>query len=793
MMNIRKAFKSLAAITLLLGSTWALADPPAQVGRLNYLWGTVSFAPADAPNEWGAAPINRPLTSGDRLWADNDGRVEMRIGSTAIRMAALTSMDVLRLDEFGAQLRLAQGTLNVHLRRLDVGDSFEISTPGGAVLLTQPGSYRVNVDPAGATTAVLVRRGQADVLTGNAPYVVRDNQLSFISAQGQEVYAAPAPDEFDNWAMTRDRQEARVVATRYVPQEMTGYEDLDQHGAWRTVPEYGAVWVPTTVAADWAPYRQGHWVWISPWGWTWVDNAPWGFAPYHYGRWVWLGNHWGWAPGARVARPVYAPALVAFVGGANWSVTVGGGPAVGWVPLGWREPYIPWYRHSPTYVRNVNITHVTNITVINHYTNVNNVNHIRYVNRDVPSGTTVVTRDTFVSARHVHESRLNVPGHALSAARVTHEAPVALPERGSLVLARPGPRVPAAIAAREVIAVTAPPAAVAPVTRGPRDSNPGNTSSPSNTTGDPGRAVEHDRRIRVIGAQPRSTAIAQPKAADTPPPAPVDRVPSVVPPAVTVAPAAPAPVAPATPAASPPTAAPVTPTAVERRGPPREPRANTTPTQVTSPVPAQAAVPAPVPAPAPPQVDAPTQPQRPVAPAPAPAPATAATSPPTAAPVTPAAVERRGPPREPRVNTAPAQAAAPVPTPVAPQVDVQAQQRQAQQEQQRQARLQADAQAQQQRQAQQEQQRQAQQQQQARLQAQKEQQHQAVQQRAQQVQQQRDQQYQQAQQVEQQRQVKQQQLHAQQQAQRQAERAEKQRRADAQPPQAPPAQPQQQR
>jgi hypothetical protein len=28
---------------------------------------------------------------------------------------------------------------------------------------------------------------------------------------------------------------------------------------------------------------------MSPWGWTWVDNAPWGFAPFHYGRWVGAG------------------------------------------------------------------------------------------------------------------------------------------------------------------------------------------------------------------------------------------------------------------------------------------------------------------------------------------------------------------------------------------------------------------------------------------------------------------------------------------------------------------------
>ena len=53
-----------------------------------------------------------------------------------------------------------------------------------------------------------------------------------------------------------------------------------------TCPNTAPMWMPNGVAADWAPYRYGHWVWISPWGWTWVDDASWGFAPFHYGRWV---------------------------------------------------------------------------------------------------------------------------------------------------------------------------------------------------------------------------------------------------------------------------------------------------------------------------------------------------------------------------------------------------------------------------------------------------------------------------------------------------------------------------
>ena len=111
-----------------------------------------------------------------------------------------------------------------------------------------------------------------------------------------------------------------MASVRYVPRAMIGVEDLDDNGTWSIVAAYGTVWVPR-VPAGWAPYRFGHWAWIEPWGWTWIDDAPWGFAPFHYGRWAFVGDRWVWIPGAIVARPVYAPALVVFVGGNGWSVS----------------------------------------------------------------------------------------------------------------------------------------------------------------------------------------------------------------------------------------------------------------------------------------------------------------------------------------------------------------------------------------------------------------------------------------------------------------------------------------
>lgn len=459
-----KILKTLTLLALAFCATLVYADPPSQVGRLNYISGPVSFAPAEANDDWAVATLNRPITTGDRLWADNGGRAEMHVGSTAIRLAELTSVDVLNVDDRNIQLRLAQGSLNVRLRRLPSGNVFEVDTPHGAVILRQPGSYRISVDWSAAETTVDVRSGQADVLTGASSFPVQANQQAKVtgtSAPSYNIAAARPADEFDRWAAARDQKEDRIAATRYVPAEMTGYEDLDDHGSWRIVEDYGSVWVPA-VPVGWAPYRYGHWVWISPWGWTWVDSAPWGFAPFHYGRWVWIGSYWAWAPGPVVARPVYAPALVVFVGGSNWSVSVGIGaaPVVGWVPLGWREPYIPWYRVSPAYVRNVNVAHVNNINLTNIYNITSNnttVTNIKYANRSVPSGVTVVRREAFVSAKPVENTSVNVSSQTLAVAPVTAAAPVRAPGNASLAVSRPGPKPPAAVAAREVVAVSTPP------------------------------------------------------------------------------------------------------------------------------------------------------------------------------------------------------------------------------------------------------------------------------------------------------------------------------------------------
>lgn len=415
------------ALACLLGlGVPALADPPARVGRLSAIAGTVSFHDS-GDTQWSPAALNYPVTSGNAFWTEPGARAEIRIGSTAIHLDGSTELDITALDDRRFDATLAQGTVNIRVPRFDDGDGYTIATPRGTVILAAPGTYRIFAGTDRDPTQVAVLEGAARVVDRNSTVSLSRGEEALLSGTDTIDYqiteAQPTP--FDNESLAGERREEQVAlpAARYVSPEMTGYEDLDEHGVWRSDPTYGPVWYPQAVPVDWAPYRYGHWRWIAPWGWTWIDDQPWGFAPFHYGRWAYIGDRWGWTPGTMVARPVYAPALVAFVGG-GWSLslTAGGGPAVGWFPLAPREVYVPSYPASVTYVRNVNITNVTNVTNITNQTISNvNVTNVRHANRQFA---TVVPQEAFVRAQPTGRTAIAVPRDKLDRAPVATAAPL---------------------------------------------------------------------------------------------------------------------------------------------------------------------------------------------------------------------------------------------------------------------------------------------------------------------------------------------------------------------------------
>lgn len=442
----------LALANLCLCSA-AIADPPARVARLSFVSGSASFRPA-AVDDWTVAALNYPMTTGDDLWTDATGRVELQLGTLVVRLGATTSLGIVNLDDRVSQFRLEQGTLSVEVRDIDLplGEVVEIDTPNGAVSLQDPGFYRIDVGLTGEQTTVTVRHGSASVATEAAAFDIANNESAIVggmTAPGYTLQEAVPADEWEAWCERREHRGDNVAAQMYVSRDVIGYDDLDEFGRWETNADYGPIWIPR-VAADWAPYRVGHWVWTGLWGWTWIDDAPWGFAPFHYGRWVTIHGGWAWVPDDIFARPVYAPALVAFAAGGNWRASPDIGDAIAWFPLGPREVFVPTYQVSPGYLQLVNAAHgpVTEIDIA----------HMDYVNRTVPGAMTAMPRDAFVQGRAVASVGVRVPADASRTASVVGTTAPVTPEAASVLGQHsPGSAPPPSVLNRHVVMRTPPP------------------------------------------------------------------------------------------------------------------------------------------------------------------------------------------------------------------------------------------------------------------------------------------------------------------------------------------------
>src|SRR5258708_4175354 len=244
-------------------------DPPGRVARLGYMDGSVSFQPA-GESEWVEAVSNRPMTTGDKLWSDQNSRAELDLGSATIRLSSNTGFSFLNLDDRTVQIQLTAGSLNVRVRRLNDGDLFEIDTPNQAFSVYQPGNYRVEASDDGTYTLISVRDGNGESTGNGQTYTLHSGQRATFSgtdslnAEFEDIHGGA---QFDNWCNSRDRRYDDSRSASYVSRDVVGYEDLDEYGDWRDDNNYGHVWYPTRVASGLAAHQTRHWDWICPRGW----------------------------------------------------------------------------------------------------------------------------------------------------------------------------------------------------------------------------------------------------------------------------------------------------------------------------------------------------------------------------------------------------------------------------------------------------------------------------------------------------------------------------------------------
>jgi hypothetical protein len=515
-MQNRVGAQGLFTLAVLLGlCAWGIAaadagDPSGRAARLSYLEGPVSLQPAGS-DEWTQAELNRPLTTGDRLWTEEGGVAELDAGEVVIRIGGTTGFSFINLDDHTVQMQLAAGTLIVHVREMGDQQSYEVDTPNLALALQQPGVYRVEVNDSGDTTVVKVTDGLAVAMSGAQSVPIQTQQMMLFTTQPGSTQLAMSggalgpPDDLDSWSATRDQQAEESPSLQYVADDVPGTADLDDNGRWQDTADYGYVWTPVVAPAGWAPYRFGQWVWVPPWGWTWVDEAPWGYAPFHYGRWAYLNGAWCWVPGPRGARPVYSPALVGWTGQP-------GGAKVGWFPLGPRELYMPPYPVSDAYLRNVNTTNTTtpNSAGITYATQ-SRVTNPRYVNHTT-AGVTQVPQSVFASGQQTAPYSEHLTPGAVATLAVTAAAPAIEPARASVLGARAGhiAHPPPVLFNRPMVARTLPPRAPATLTAqlAAIHSNGGRPLAPSQL-----EKLESTSAVPVRMVTPGTTARGSPRSA----------------------------------------------------------------------------------------------------------------------------------------------------------------------------------------------------------------------------------------------------------------------------------------
>lgn len=357
---------AMAAAIPVRGQTPAPEDLTRGVARISLMDGEVSVRRGDS-GEWVAGVLNAPLMTDDRIATGQNSRAEVQFDSAnLLRMGGNAEIHLALLENGKYHVEVARGTLTFRKLR-QARAEIELNTPSVSVRPTMPGTVRLNVTEANESE-ITARPGDVEVFTPQGTQWIYAGQTmmargSAADPEFQMEQAIPE-DDWDRWNEGRDRSMGSDNSAQYVPAGVDGTSDLDAAGTWVYVAPYGYVWRPVGMAAGWAPYRNGRWVWLNWYGWTWVSYDPWGWAPYHYGRWF-FDTRWGWAwyPGALGVTAYWSPALVGFFGYGHGGIGVGIGAGfgfanVGWVPLAPFEPFHRWW--GPGYAggfnRGLNVT-----------------------------------------------------------------------------------------------------------------------------------------------------------------------------------------------------------------------------------------------------------------------------------------------------------------------------------------------------------------------------------------------------------------------------------------------------
>jgi hypothetical protein len=330
-----------------------IPEVTAKVARISFIRGEAQIKRVDS-KDWEKAVQNLPLVEGDQIATDSNSRLEIQFDTQKyLRLDENSYLKISTLRDEGIAVSLPQGIMSVRLLEFDKDRSyFEIDAPQTTVSVQKYGLYRIDSgDRNNSEVRVAVTdNGQAKIYSDNSGFTLKNGRSAkiFLDGNNQGEWetsdASRYVDEFDNWVLDRDAKTAKRLQQanydKYYDRDMYGAEDLNDYGEWIYTKKYGNVWRPYRSSLsnyrDWSPYRYGHWRYIPPFGWTWVNDESWGWATYHHGRWIYDDGDWCWTPYTyyRPSRSWWFPALV-------YVVYIGNN--ICWYPSGY---YDRWYDYN---------------------------------------------------------------------------------------------------------------------------------------------------------------------------------------------------------------------------------------------------------------------------------------------------------------------------------------------------------------------------------------------------------------------------------------------------------------
>ena len=375
---------------------------PVRLARFSTLTGDVTWRDS-TDGSWSPASQNMPLRQGAQIWVSEGGRAEIQFDDgSRIRLDSntLITLQTLYSDTEGEFTEITLNDGHVYLRLNNKYSLYQVNTPQASLKAAGPAQIRIG---GGKGAEFGVRSGAANVEgAGGKAELNAGDYLDLADANAPyRVEELPRADNWDTWNLSRDEaidNAGRTVSPHLPSNIALVADDLEEDGAWHNDGQYGWVWAPRNVNADWRPYRAGRWTWVEPFGWTWVSTERWGWAPYHYGTWVHQSYGWAWCPGP--ATQYWSPGVVSFTESAG---------VMAWCPLAPHEVRYPsrlalgfrngnwstffsiggaavYYPSNDRYCdprpfRNVYVNRVTYINHVTNVTNVYNVNNIT-VNRN---------------------------------------------------------------------------------------------------------------------------------------------------------------------------------------------------------------------------------------------------------------------------------------------------------------------------------------------------------------------------------------------------------------------------